>query len=234
MLPEKVRNLGRNLYEYIKMFSLSAEDLRKSIVDCAGGPSSFNCELTRFRGHVVSCDPVYALSRSEIEQKIQETHRISKEELVKIERDYGSDAFKAHNDVWGLRRSAMNIFLDDFEKGKGEQRYVPAELPRLGFASGQFQLALCAHFLFSYTHLLTFEFHLDSIHEMARVADEARIYPVFGLDGKKSGYLEAIVDALSRDDFIVSLQTVDYELIKGSNQMLVVKSDKGPAEARAY
>lgn len=224
MLPQQVRHRGRNLYEYIKMFSLSAEDLHKSIVDCASGPSSFNCDMTKFRRHVVSVDPLYALSKSEVEQKINETHRITSEELNKAREECGVDVFNAFNDLWNIHISAMNVFLADYEKGKDELRYVPAELPILGFGSGQFHLALCAHFLFTYTHLLTFKFHLESIREMVRVANEARIYPVFDLNGRQSDHLDGIIETLSKDNYMVQLQRVDHELQKGANQMLVVKT----------
>jgi len=59
---ENVIPWGRSLEEYIRMFALTPEDLRCSILDCAGGPASFNVEMTRKGYKVVSCDPVYLLS----------------------------------------------------------------------------------------------------------------------------------------------------------------------------
>jgi hypothetical protein len=205
------------------MFSLSAEDLRALIVDCASGPSSFNCEMTNLGGHVISCDPIYALSKLEIEQRINETRRLCTEELNTIKENYGFNAFKVHNDVMNLRFSAMDVFLDDYEKGKDEQRYVFTELPKLTIDSDQFQIALCSNFLFTYTHILTLKFHLDSIREMVRIANEVRIFPVFSLDGRQSDYLETICETLSKENYIVQLQTVNYEIQKGANQMLKVK-----------
>lgn len=224
MQPKEIYNLGRNLFEYTRMFSLSADELQSLIVDCASGPSSFNCELTKHGGHVTSCDPIYALSRFEVEQIIFKMHKLFVEELSKIHRHHGSEVFKAHNDMYNLRLSAMKVFLDDFEKGKGEKRYISTELPNLTFSSNQFQIALCSHFLFTYTTLLTLRFHLDSIREMARVASEVRIYPVFSVDGKQSDYLETIIETLTKENYLAQLKTVDYEIQKGANQMLIVKA----------
>lgn len=42
--------LGRTFNEYKSMFALNKADLDKKILDCDGGPSSFNYELkTRIR-----------------------------------------------------------------------------------------------------------------------------------------------------------------------------------------
>jgi len=38
---------GRSFNEYVKMFSLTPDDLNLKILDCDGGPSSFNAEMTR-------------------------------------------------------------------------------------------------------------------------------------------------------------------------------------------
>jgi hypothetical protein len=44
--------------------------------------------------------------------------------------------------------AAMQTFLDDYESGKRQGRYVDAELPTLPFETGTFHLALCSHVLF--------------------------------------------------------------------------------------
>lgn len=72
---EKVVPWGRNLDEYISMFDLSPTDKKLTILDCAGGPSSFNCEMN-FQGYkVISCDPIYQFTADEISQRIQVTYQ---------------------------------------------------------------------------------------------------------------------------------------------------------------
>ena len=47
---EKVVPWGRSFAEYIRMFSLTEEDLEKRILGCGDGPASFNAELTKKGG----------------------------------------------------------------------------------------------------------------------------------------------------------------------------------------
>lgn len=53
---------GRSFDEYVRMFDLSDSDLHSRILDCAGGPASFNVEMRRRGRIVVSCDPIYQFS----------------------------------------------------------------------------------------------------------------------------------------------------------------------------
>jgi 2-polyprenyl-3-methyl-5-hydroxy-6-metoxy-1,4-benzoquinol methylase len=48
---------GRSFAEYVKMFSLIPDDLDLRILDCGGGPSSFNAEMTNRGKKVTSIDP---------------------------------------------------------------------------------------------------------------------------------------------------------------------------------
>jgi len=66
---------GRCLDEYIGMFSLTSSDLKLAILDCAGGPASFNAEMTRQGKKVISCDPVYQFTAVEIGDRIQEIYQ---------------------------------------------------------------------------------------------------------------------------------------------------------------
>lgn len=77
-----------------------------------------------------------------------------------------------------LRMTAMQRFLDDFPQGLEKGRYRTDELPNLGFGDGAFGLALCSHFLFTYSEQLSIDFHVAAIREMCRVAGEARIFPL--------------------------------------------------------
>ena len=63
---ENVIPWGRSLEEYVRMFNLTPEDLKLAILDCAGGPASFNAEMTGQGYNVISCDPVYHFTADEI------------------------------------------------------------------------------------------------------------------------------------------------------------------------
>ena len=51
---------GRSFEEYRNMFDLSDQDLKGRILGCGDGPASFNAELTKKGGKVVSVDPLLA------------------------------------------------------------------------------------------------------------------------------------------------------------------------------
>src|SRR5690242_3154183 len=64
---------GRLASEYIRMFALTPQDRDGRILDCGGGPSSFTAEMTQQGRQALSCDPLYAFSREEIQRRIDET-----------------------------------------------------------------------------------------------------------------------------------------------------------------
>lgn len=45
---------GRSYEEYLAMFALTEADLHKRILGCGDGPASFNAELTKRGGKVIS------------------------------------------------------------------------------------------------------------------------------------------------------------------------------------
>ena len=55
------------------MFSLLDDDLAKPILGGGDGPASFNAELTRQGGKIISIDPLYAYSADDIAGRIDET-----------------------------------------------------------------------------------------------------------------------------------------------------------------
>ena len=48
--------------------------LTRTILDCAGGPASFNAEVTRKGYTFVSRDPLYRFTAEEIAGRIEETY----------------------------------------------------------------------------------------------------------------------------------------------------------------
>src|SRR5882724_2399425 len=61
---------GRSFDEYVRMFALTEEDLRRRILDCAAGPSSFNLEMFDGDRRVISCDPIYEFSAEQIRCRV--------------------------------------------------------------------------------------------------------------------------------------------------------------------
>ena len=112
--------------------------------------------------------------------------------------------------------AAMQEFLDDYEPGKAQGRYVESELPALPFDDASFDLALCSHFLFLYTTQLGEAFHRSAIREMCRVAGEVRIFPLLALGGSRSPFVDQSVDDLRASGYDVSIEGVPYEFQRGA------------------
>ncbi|MBW4636419.1 MAG: SAM-dependent methyltransferase [Iphinoe sp. HA4291-MV1] len=222
----KLQNIvpwGRSLQEYIKMFDLTTDDLKLKILDCGGGPSSFNAEMNCQKYKVVSCDPIYQLSASDIEQRIQESYPIVMEATKDNKERFIWKEIESPKKLGIIRLAAMHKFLEDFPLGVTEGRYVVEELPNLSFNSDQFDLSLCSHLLFTYSAQLSFDFHLSSILEMCRVAKEVRVFPLVAYyTGEISPHLQPVMNQLSVQGYQVELKQVSYEFQRGGNQILRV------------
>ena len=118
------------------------------------------------------------------------------------------------------RLRAMARFLRDYPTGRESGRYLAAELPQLPFEHGSFQLALCSHFLFLYSDQLSERFHLDSVVELCRVADEVRIFPLVDLGNAPSRHVDAIIRAVKQLGRTAQIERVEYEFQRGGNQMM--------------
>lgn len=219
---ESVVPWGRSLGEYVRMFALTPDDRRRQILDCGGGPASFNAEMTQQGYSVVSCDPIYQFSAAEIERRIQDTYPLIMNGVSDNQDDYVWRDIQSPEQLCQIRLEAMNQFLQDFPAGLAAGRYQVEELPELTFGDRQFDLALCGHLLFTYSRQLSESFHLNSIRELCRVAQQVRIFPLVDSSGEPSPLLPAVMQKLSQDGYLMQIQTVDYEFQKGGNQLLLV------------
>ena len=204
------------------MFALSDADLQLRILGCADGPASFNTESTRCGTTVVSIDPLYRLDTPTIRDRIAATYDQMLEQAQRNSQQFVWDTIPSVEELGRIRMQTMSAFLDDYDLGKRQGRYVDAELPSIPFPDKSFDLALCSHFLFLYTEQLSEAFHRSAILELCRAAFEVRIFPLLALDGRVSPYVARIVDDLS-DSWEVSIETVPYEFQRSGNQMMCVR-----------
>jgi len=214
---------GRSFDEYRRMFALSDEDLGLRIIGCADGPASFNCEMFRQGRRVVSCDPLYQLSRNQIQERINDTYENIMRQTYQNRDRFVWATIKTPEDLGKARLAAMDQFLSDYDDGKPDGRYVIGELPTLPFEAETFDLALCSHFLFLYSDNLTLEFHRMAVDEMCRVASEARIFPLLNYNAQQSPYVEPLLKDLVKAGYNFSVEKVPYEFQRGGNQMLRVR-----------
>ena len=223
---------GRSFDEYRRMFALTDEELNRKIVDCGGGPASFNAVAARQGTAVVSCDPIYRWDAEQIRQRIVATCAKVLEQTHQNRDNFVWDSIRSVEELGALRMAAMTEFLDDFTAGKDEGRYVDAELTVLPFADSSFDLALSSHFLFLYATQLGGDFHADAIREMCRVATEVRIFPLLTLEGRQSEYVDHIATDFGRMGFVVSIEKVPYEFQRGGNEMIRLRRGRQAARLR--
>ena len=218
---------GRSFNEYVKMFNLTDKELCLRFLGCGDGPASFNCGMSEKGRSVVSIDPIYKLSKEEIKKRIDETYDDVIGQTYKNRDKFIWKEISSVEELGKIRMSAMKDFLDDFEKGKIEKRYISGELPVLPFAGREFDMALSSHFLFLHMEHLSLDFHIQAIREMLRVAKEVRIFPILDVNGIISPYLETIMEAFSNKETNADFEEVPYEFQKGGNKMLKIRVIKG-------
>lgn len=223
---ESVVPWGRLFEEYVDMFGLSSSNLDKSILGCGDGPASFNSTMNKKNKKVVSIDPIYQLSKEDIEKRIEETYEIVLSQTSQNKDKFVWTKIKDVAELGDIRMKAMKEFLDDYNLGKTEKRYIFAELPTLPFKDLQFDLALSSHFLFLYTDNLSLDFHMKAIDEMLRVSKEVRIFPILDVNVERSPYVDKVIEKYNKEGFIAEEVEVNYEFQKGGNKMLRISSKK--------
>lgn len=223
MILKNVIPWGRSMQEYVRMFNLTPDELNLAILDCAGGPASFNVEMTRLGYKVISCDPVYQFTASEISQRIQDTYQIVIDGVLATWDKFVWQDIQSPEQLGQIRMAAMRQFIEDFPLGIQQGRYVIDELPILSFNTSQFDLVLCSHFLFTYSEQLGVDFHLASILEMCRVAKEVRIFPLLvNFSEETSPLLQLVMNELQQRGYKAEIKQVSYEFQKGGNKMLCI------------
>lgn len=219
---------GRTFAEYAAMFALGPDDKSLKILGCGDGPASFNAEGTRNGYQVVSTDPIYKFSDLQLRSRIAETAQVIAQQLKENAVEFVWRDFADPDALIEARLAAMGRFLEDFPRGLREGRYVEAGLPRLPFADGRFDLALCSHFLFLYSQQQDLEFHVASLLELCRVAKEVRVFPLMELGSVPSRHLEAVEATLSGAGHSLERVKVPYEFQKGANEMLKIVPHRFP------
>ena len=221
---ENIVPWGRSFEEYCGMFALNEQDFQKNILGIGDGPASFNAVLTERGGRIISADPLYAFNGEQIRARIDAIYDDMIEQVATNSQHLRLAIFGSPEDLGAARMCAMTKFLQDFDNGKNQGRYLSAALPELPFSENQFDLAVCSHFLFLYSEQLGLEFHLRSIEELCRVAREVRIFPLLDLSHQTSPHLQGVLASLNQAGLRTDIETVDYEFQVGANQMLRINS----------
>lgn len=159
----------------------------------------------------------------DISKRIDETFANVMQETRKNQNEFVWQHIKSVEELGEVRMKAMQEFLADYPQGRIEGRYLPEYSPNLSFDDNSFGLALCSHFLFLYSDHLDFNFHIDTISELCRVAGEARIFPLLQLGAVPSPHVEKVMQHFTAAGYEVSKVKADYEFQRGGNKMLKIR-----------
>src|SRR6516165_10763457 len=109
---------GRSFEEYCRMFGMSEQDLKLRIIGCGDGPASFNAEMFELGRRVISCDPLYQLTSTQIQERIDATYQIVMRKTVVNQHLFLWTRINSPDELGKVRLAAMGKFLSDFENGK--------------------------------------------------------------------------------------------------------------------
>ncbi len=214
--------IGRTFEEYYKMFDLDNLPKNEQILDVASGASSFCAEANAKGYNVTASDRIYSLSPSEIEQKCRQDLDMVVKQLPDIADLYVWTFFKDIQALKIQREKAYRLFIEDFKK-YGTKRYIPVEHPSTAFVDNQFTISLVSHFLFLYEDHVDYDMHRKVILELLRITSkEIRIFPIVNLRGKKSSFVDTLMQDRDFKRFKISIKKIDYEFMKNGNEMMVV------------
>jgi len=162
--------------EYVAFFDLQPDALEgKRVLDCSAGASSFVARLHRLGVDGVAVDPAYDMPRDQLAEVaatgLRDGNAITASFPDRFTwRWYGSVEAREK-----MRARALAEFVLDL--AEHPSRYVPGSLPTLPFDDAAFDLAVCSHLLFTWADQLGYDWHLASLRELTRVADEVRVFP---------------------------------------------------------
>ena len=212
---------GRNFDEYSLMFQLCNGDRAKKIASFGDGPSSFNYEATQKGYSIFSFDPIYQFSKEELQNRIEEVRKIVMKQVEENKNNYIWNNIKDLNELENLRISAMRVFLEDYNIGRKQGRYVEHELPnRLQIKENSFDMGLSSHFLLLYTKL-GYDFHIKAISEMLRVCKEVRIFPILDLNSEQTELIFNVIEYFNKRNNI-EIRETSYEFQKNGNKLLII------------
>jgi len=213
---------SRSYDEYVAMFSLTADDMAGTVLDCSAGAASF-VTVARAKGTTAyAVDPAYALSRDDL------AHAVS-EDLAR-----GSAIAEQHPDrfVWDwygsveardrMRKRAGAQFVAAVATSAGW--LVAGELPRLPFRDCAVDLVVCSHLLFTWADVLGLNWHRAALLELVRVSrGEVRVFPtVMQGRGDAVPFWDELMAELAEHGVTAEERRVPYRFQVSGDRMLVV------------
>lgn len=217
---------GHSVEEYREMFDLSQEDMNSRILEYGCGPSAVNSQQFHEAHEAVSCDPLFVLDKDTLASKAVMIFAEMAEEIRTHQDQFDFSQSGGLEHLLEQRQKGMKQFFADYEQGKKDGRYYGAADYHLPYPDFSFDFALSSNYLFADLEDQSVDFHVNVIRELARVANEVRIFPLIDREGKTSDFLNPVLLKLQQEGFGVEVREVDYHLHKAENAMLRVWAQK--------
>jgi hypothetical protein len=212
---------GHHLEEYQDMFDLPQAVLGMRFLEFQSGASAFQAELREQAAHLVSYDDWFTFGKNELQQRIEHSFNLRLEQIMQRAEAFDLSRYAGDLDkLVTYRRQGIAKFLQDYDLGHAEGRYVFAAQKTLPFANFFFDYALSAHHFFSATAPQTVDYHVDMIEELARAAKEVRIFPLVDAQGVPSALLGPVILALQHKNYGIEVRDVAYHVQPRGNAML--------------
>lgn len=218
-MPHSLQTLNAISYsfdEVMDMFALTQDELKMRILHYNAGISSFAATMHFRDALVVAADVIYSASGKTLENQILQGQQALKKE---IETHPERFALKQSVETWLTAHEGRNVlFLEDFEAGKAEKRYIAASLPNLPFEDETFDLVLVAHHFFMKAQAL--EAMLADLVELTRVANEVRIFPLLTDAASLPNSVGELAAHLQHQGLGVEIKSSHFELQKHGNALM--------------
>ena len=213
---------GHHVSEYKEMFDVSDASLQANLLEYGCGASAVNTELHQEGSTMVSVDPLFALSKPELIQKVTDDFDERVEQVLADQAQFNVKNYDGMEAFLARRRSGMKAFFADYNAGVSEGRYQALTDGPLPFENFSFDLALSSHYLFANAGDDAVAFHLETIQELARVAKEVRIFPLIERTGTPSALVGPVLLGLQQANFGAEVREVSCALYPEGNAMLRV------------
>jgi SAM-dependent methyltransferase len=219
---QTVAFFGRTLAEYLQMFALDLESLRRGrVLDVASGPGSFVAEALALGLDATGCDPMYVEAPERIAAQGKADIDACREQ---IRSHPGTLVYRDIDRFYADKYAALERFAADFHRRHNDGRYVAGGLPNLPFEDRGFDVVLSANFLMIYAPLADggmhdgtdfgLEFHRAAFRELARVT--RRELRVAGMHTwtqppEPHPYCRPVTRVLEDAGFAVELLPIEYD-----------------------
>lgn len=213
---------GHHVSEYKEMFDLSDASLQANLLEYGCGASAVNTELHQEGTSMISVDPLFALSKPEIVQKVMHGFDERADQVLADQAQFNVESYGGMEAFLATRRAGMEAFFADYNAGVAEGRYQALVDGPLPFENFSFDLALSSHYLFANAADDAVAYHLETIEELARVAKEVRIFPLIERSGTPSALVGPVLLGLQQANFGAEVREVSCVLYPEGNAMLRV------------